>query len=551
MFLHAAAGLHVHEYSDRPSPSPAQSPPTRPRRPLLRTAWRPLAPSEAPQHQQRRHSFSPVHDPPVHDPPPSSLASSRRAASGGLAKDLAVRFREPRLGQSHTMPMASEDECSTVYSDPGDGADASARRARRRHAPRDLTRFAIAHSAPQLRTKQRRLVQIRPRLLLQLQEVGDRRAFPAFDVVPSSLVGGTIIPQLAKRFPRFFGLKPELGQDDVLVVRSDDYGPSVAAASSPCRLGDAFDDRDVLAVISARPGGCAEIALDDGSSWLASPVANGSFEFTSTGPRGHTTTARWVRKGARNSSASASCPSTPPMEPPSPSLKWTFSVIDPSTRRHPIMGSLTPDAVSVYDSYNTLSKSSGRHPPSRPFPPDAVDQADATAPRPDERASVAVAPGLNNLMLATASWVSLHRRGWPASANPKLLRSASHGRSGAAGTAGRRQTWGGSDACAASPRLSGPPSPESQRDAPDPKSDAAPGPARTTSTGRACPARGRGEADQARETRGLTKRSWRSADEAAAQGQCRPKVGQWIRRLLDRGQKKRERELARRKLEAE
>ncbi|KAM4063173.1 hypothetical protein HRG_010263 [Hirsutella rhossiliensis] len=458
MFLHSGAGLHGHEYSDR-SPSSAQSPPppppTRPRYPLLRTALRPLAPSEpspSPRplsHQElpsRRSSFAPDDYPRL-----SSLSSSRRSASGSLVKkDLAVRFREPQMEQAQT-PIPSEDESSVVGSEPGDSANGSTRRIRRKRVPRKMTRFALAHPAPQLRTKQRRLVQIRPRLLLQLQEVGDRRAIPAFDVVPSGLVAGSlIIPRLAKRFPRMFRVKPELGQDDVLVVRSDDYGPPTPTPS-PSHPDGTVHDQDVLAVISAIPqrgSSCAEIALEDGSTWLASPMANGSFEFTSVDDYGITTTARWARRSllsTRNSSASIGPPNTPPLEQ-APGFKWTFSVIDPSSRRHPIMGSLTPDSLEVYDSYTTLSTSSRRYPPSRTIAPDSLDQRDAASPsvpRQDERTTVAVAQGLKNLMLATATWVSLHQRGWPASANPKLARSTSYGRSGVPGMVGRRQTFAG------------------------------------------------------------------------------------------------------------
>ncbi|PHH84232.1 hypothetical protein CDD83_2275 [Cordyceps sp. RAO-2017] len=388
MFLHSGAGLHGHEYSNRASApvQPPQPPPTRQRHPLLRTALLPLASPDSgasmrhfgqPDSPSPRASYSPEDS-----PRPSSLSSHRRSAPGGFArKDLAVRFREPQTDAAQT-PLASEDEGSVTGSELADGTEPSARRAsRRKRAPRKSTRFALAHPAPQLRTKQRRLVQIRPRLLLQLQEIGDRRAIPSFDVVPSSLVAGNvIIPRLAKRFPRLFRAKPELGQDDVLVVRSDDYGPPTPDSSSPY-ADDAddgkIDDRDVLAVISARPHAaphCAEIALEDGSTWLAAPMANGSFEFTHIDDRGFRTTARWVRRSlasTRNSTASMASFGTAASDQ-APASKWTFSIMDPSSRRHPVMGSLTPESVEVYDSYNTLSSSSGRYPPTRPFGPDAA-----------------------------------------------------------------------------------------------------------------------------------------------------------------------------------
>lgn len=575
MFLHAGAGLHGHEYSGR-TPSSVQSPPspTRPRYPLLRNALRPLSPSEPSPYARplshhdlpsRSCSFSPDDHPRL-----SSLSSSRRSASGSLVKkDLAVRFREPQMDEAQTS-VVSEDEASTVGSEMGDSADGSTRRTRRKRAPRKMTKFALAHPAPRLRTKQRRLVQIRPRLLLQLQEVGDKRAIPAFDVVPSGLVAGSlIIPRLAKRFPRMFRARPELGQDDVLVVRSDDYGPG----SSPCHSDSAVDDQDVLAVISAvsqQGSACAEIALEDGSTWLASTIANGSFEFTSVDDHGTTTTARWARRSllsTRSSSPSVGPPGTPLSEQSS-GFRWTFSVIDPSSRRHPIMGSLTPESIEVYDSYNTLSTSSGRYPPSRAIGPDALDQGDATSPsaaRQDERATVAVAQGLKNLMLATATWISLHQRAWPESANPKLARSVSSGLPSVPGTIGRRQTFAGFDGVGprtVSPRNSCSKASESQCDAPSAKPDAASTPTRAISTGRAFMKR-RNARDQADEAlhKGLSGPSPPPNQEEKTRDRqeesttlCRPKLRQWIQKLLDRNgsrEKKRAREVARRKLEIE
>ncbi|POR33999.1 Uncharacterized protein TPAR_05801 [Tolypocladium paradoxum] len=429
MFLHSGAGLHGHEYSARRSSSAQVPPPTR--HPLLRTALRPLAPPES-NAAARAHASRELARPrPSLDDGsrPSSLSPRHRPASGSVTKrDLAVRFREPDMDQAHT-PLASEDEESVAGSEPSDCTDVSVRRAKRKRAPRRSTRFALAHPAPQLRTKQRMLVQIRPRLLLQLQQVGDRRAIPAFDVVPSSLVAGTIIiPRLAKRFPRMLGAKPELGQNDVLVVRSDDYGPSTPESSPGTdNAGDSLHDRDVVAVISALPqhsSDSAEIVLEDGATWVASAMANGSYEFTRIDVQGRTTTARWVRRSlasTRSSSASAG-PSYTPSLPQPPEYKWTFSVIDPSSKRHPIMGSLTSDSVQIYDTYNTLSTSSRRYPPSRSFGPDVngghSEPISPPATRKEERATVAVTQEQRMVMLATATWISLHQQGWPASANP-------------------------------------------------------------------------------------------------------------------------------------
>ncbi|PNY25710.1 Uncharacterized protein TCAP_04351 [Tolypocladium capitatum] len=556
MFLHSGASLHGHEYSARRASS-AQVPPPK-RHTLLRTALRPLAPPESNSTAQAHASEELAHRGPSLDdsPRPSSLSSRDRPASGSIMKrDLSVRFREPHMDPAHT-PLTSDGEELAAGSELSDCTDVSIRRTRRKRAPRKSTRFAIAHPAPQLRTKQRMLVQIRPRLLLQLQQVGDRRAIPAFDVVPSSLVAGTIIiPRLAKRFPRMLGAKPELGQNDVLVVRSDDYGPSTPG-SSPATddAGDSLDDRDVVAVIGALPqsNDCAEIVLEDGATWVAVLMANGSYEFRQIDDQGRTTTARWVRRSlasTRDSSASLDAFHTSTSSRP-PEYKWTFSLIDPSLKRHPIMGSLTSDSVEIYDTYSTLSTSSRRYPPSRSFGPDVNagfgEPVTAAAPRKEERVTVAVTQEQRMVMIATAAWISLHQQGWPASANPKFTRStmSSQRRCASTGAPSRRQTfpaydWDGSRA--ASPLSFSPHTPDSSVEPPAVNhrhSTAVP--ARAMSTGREFMRRrsGRRESGVAvgRRLSGIAQHSMekQTREEEEKAHTCRPRFRQWLQRLFRR-----------------
>lgn len=328
----------------------------------------------------------------------------------------------------------SDDEESVAGSDlttsTAAAAGLSASGRRRKRVPRRSTRYAMCHPAPQLLTKQRMLVQIRPRLLLQLQRLGDRRPTPAFDVVPSSIISGTIIiPKLAKRFPGLFRMKPELGQDDLLVVRSEDYSENEQKTTSD---GTAFDDRDLIAVISPVPelgDDGSEIILDDGTIWTTSRLPNGSYEFTSTDILGKATTARWVKRPVKTPPEpkdGTPLSNQPPPSPSSPEYRWTFSIINPSTRRHPIMGVIAGTELEIYHTYNTLSASSGRFPPSRPFNL-STSYADPASPSSaagtEERLTEFVAGWQKNLMMASASWMSVRSQGWPASLNPKMRRT--------------------------------------------------------------------------------------------------------------------------------
>ena len=502
MFLHSGASLHGHEYSPRRTISAPGPPPKR--RPLLKTTLCPsvnLAESGDVDYFTTTHKSDLAHQQRVSTDGtyrPSSLVLRQRAASNSLTsrKDTAVRFLQPGR-ETVLTPSASEDEESVAGSEYTDGsAELSTRRRRRKRMPRESIRYALAQPAPQLRTKQRRFVQIRPRVLLQLQEIGDKRAIPAFDLIPSHIVAGSlIIPGLAKRFPRIFHADAELSQNDVLLVHNEDFGSASSPMSSMSSDDDkrSDDSRDVLAVISGASGRsqtAAEVVLEDGQPWYAVPMLNGSYEFTRTGDDGQTTTARWVRRStSTRHDAVLPGPSSPrsSLHNSVSDSKWTFSVIDPSSRRHPVLGTLTAETLEIYDSYTTLSTSSGRYPPSRPFSPERsgyCDQNYSQARHSQELRTTQKVPCVyKTLMIATASWIRLQQQGWPASANPNCARSASVGLCSL-----RRQTYppyDGDSSRAASP-LNSPASSDSTDDVTSCKRRSQQkGPVRAMSTGRA------------------------------------------------------------------
>ena len=124
-----------------------------------------------------------------------------------------------------------------------DDSEVTAGSRRRRRLTRTSTSFFMAHPAPTL-TQTQRLLQIRPKLLFQLQLLSpDSRPVPALDVLPSTVV----VPRLAKMFPRMLKTKGQLGANDVIVVKSEEY-----QVSSDTVIEDDTDedgDRDVVAVI--------------------------------------------------------------------------------------------------------------------------------------------------------------------------------------------------------------------------------------------------------------------------------------------------------------
>jgi hypothetical protein len=313
-----------------------------------------------------------------------------------------VRFQEP---ETDTM---SEDGRSLANSETSEVTVSGGRR--RRRSTRSSTTYSIAHPAPTLTQKQK-LLQIRPKLLLQLQKLSaDCRPKPALDVLPSTVV----VPRLTKKFPRMFKGKAELGRHDVMVVKSEEYdavddGISEGSDSDE----DGLVNRDLIAVIcqarkdSGGSYGKAEIVLSDGSVWMATPLPNGLYEFVTIDEHGNKTTARWVRRSPKPRNTDAVDPATGNSE-----LKFTFSILDPNTRRHPILSSLTQNKLDIPDYYTSVSSSAGKHPPTSPRAfPGEPDQPFMDGEPPSERTTHAVDENMKTLIQITSVWVAL-REGW-------------------------------------------------------------------------------------------------------------------------------------------
>ena len=450
MFLHSGASLHGHEYSARPPPG--NPGPGNRRSPLLRSSL--AAPIPRPNSVAEQAK------------PPLRQQRRRLSENGARATpEPVVRFQEPEPARPKPEPM-SEDEASYSASELSylsDSTSAAPRPQRRRRVARKSTTYLFCHPAPKPRSKKQLSIHVRPKLLLQLQQLSaDKRPRPAIDVFPSSLIAGNVVaPRFSKRFPRLFGVKGELGLHDVILVKSEDYDAHHSDIDSEGDEED-LEKRELVAVLSPlKREDRAEIVLEDGAVWVATPLANGSFDLVHTDEHGNSTTARWVRRSVANP------PDTPSSEPGSPRSptplnggpvskhKFTFSVIDPQSRRHPIMGTLTSSSLEILDNYTTVSQSSRRYPPSKPLgrsltsasarvmdPSPTVTPAPASplARKPDgegnasdslppataspakDRTTYPVEDALKTLMSVTAVWVSL-KQGWAPNYKPPMLSS--------------------------------------------------------------------------------------------------------------------------------
>lgn len=316
----------------------------------------------------------------------------------------------------------SGDEGSVYISDSETSRAGSSTRRVQKTSSRRSTTYLLAQPAPKLN---QRLLHIRPQLLLQTQQVSaDRRPKPTIDVYPSSAIAhSALVTPLFKRFPRLARIKRELSVGDIMLVQSEDLStPAREAVDEDDE--DSINKRDLVAILSPLGRDVAEIVLSDGNVWTAKPRIQGSnvsYDFTTEDESGRVTTVRWARRKATGKTAVASAP-TSPTSSFSAALehRFTFSMIDPSCRRHPIMATLKPNQLEVQDTYTTVSQSAGRYPPTSSAlgsptlgPEDEVPLSERTV-RP-------VQDWQKTLIQVTALWVVLHQ-GWVPQFRPMNIR---------------------------------------------------------------------------------------------------------------------------------
>ncbi|CRG84751.1 hypothetical protein PISL3812_01954 [Talaromyces islandicus] len=247
----------------------------------------------------------------------------------------------------------------------------------RARSARPKTLFQFAH--PVASQRHRRLT-LRPKLLLQLHESNAiSRPFPKYDVLPAS-----IAPRLACKFPKLFASLRGLGPRDLVVVTSDMYEQQQHDDDrSDWSEDSSQDQREIVATIRQplvkddpqQPrAATVEIVSGLGVSWTGVPLPNGSYELVCSAGSQHQhqqRKARWVArdKGARKGSSSTSTSTSNNAD----GLKrFTFSVIDPNSRRHPVIASMTRNGIDVFEQYAypaAVSSSDEKKPSSSSSPP--------------------------------------------------------------------------------------------------------------------------------------------------------------------------------------
>ncbi|KAL9038984.1 MAG: hypothetical protein Q9180_002800 [Flavoplaca navasiana] len=260
---------------------------------------------------------------------------------------------KPRASESCSPPSSmktqiTEEASASIPSTIGSVECSSPRNSgTRRRSSQSRTTYQLAHPPPS--TRQRQRFRLRPRTLLQLQQISlASRPIPLFDVLPSILFA----PRLAWRVPRILQNKQGLGLDDLVFVQSR---PQASLSTSTERFPwtveqDEKTDREIVAAIcqsnSTERNGQrrTEIRFSHGSTWWATALQSGAYEFASHGQAGSKSIARWVPKRDDKKVEETG------MEPSR--SKFKFSLVDVKSRRHPVIANMSRQCIDIYDRYS-------------------------------------------------------------------------------------------------------------------------------------------------------------------------------------------------------
>lgn len=244
-------------------------------------------------------------------------------------------------------------------------------------------------------------------LILQLQRLSaSTRPLPSYDVIPA-----LAFATKPKR-KRPISLRT-LGLHDLVILSSEEYTDqddddenededlshrTFVASVSPITRKDREDD-SVKALIEF-PGGVV---------WEASQRTNGSYEFMCRQENGETLVARWILR-VPNSRRRSSQTMTPGRETRSVvqgEKKFQFSMINASTRRHPILATMAGQRIDINDQYSASTNIC-----SRPGSPSGFSRFDAMSTHSNsdyeaEKALVQTEEHIKTLIVVTGTWITL------------------------------------------------------------------------------------------------------------------------------------------------
>lgn len=271
----------------------------------------------------------------------------------------------------------------------------------KRRTFRSKTSFRFAHPPPSAHKRLR----IRPRLLLQLQHVSQTsRPIAALDVIPSSLFR----TRPTRKVSGACRGKERIGPNDLVIIENDSYGPLEDEERSSSDI-----QRDVVAIINhprkedPKAKGMVDICMAKGGVWEATSISSSVYEFSHTGEDGLRKSVRWVMRGKGNRHSTGSMGQVE-----QENKRLSFSVMDPTKRRHPVIAWLTRNGIEVLDQYSPTSGSIRSRATSISSPVSiAAGQDRKHSNALSEPDMVETDDQLRTLIVVTGIWVAL-REGW-------------------------------------------------------------------------------------------------------------------------------------------
>lgn len=247
-------------------------------------------------------------------------------------------------------------------------------------------------------------------LVVQLQKLSNfTRPLPTLDVLPASVFA----PRLKRKLGKFF--KNGVGMQDLVFLSSEDFGDEDEDDE------ESLSARHVVASVSAgfrkidgeegKGSKITIIRLDSGPQWEVSQTAAGGYEFVAYEDDGNMLMARWNPKGPN--SRRRSYQTTNSDNNGDEDKKFQFSLVNPNSRRHPILGCLTKQTIEINDHYplpsmaSPLASPATTPPQSRSGSPVSMSPLGVAFQLSDERVMVKTSEHMRVLMLVSGIWVAL------------------------------------------------------------------------------------------------------------------------------------------------
>lgn len=244
-------------------------------------------------------------------------------------------------------------------------------------------------------------------LVVQLQKLSNfTRPLPTFDVLPASVFA----PRLKRKVGKFFN--HGVGMQDLVFLTSEDFEDDDEESLSSRHMAASISvEYKKVHGEEGKGSKVTVIRLDNGPRWEISQTAAGGYEFAAHEDNGNILVARWNPKGVnprRRSYQTQISDSGDDGE-----KKFQFSLVDPNSKKHPILGYLTKQTIEINDRYplpsisSPLASPTATPPQSRPGSPVDASPLRTTFQTTDERVVVKTSEHVRALILVSGIWVAL------------------------------------------------------------------------------------------------------------------------------------------------